>query len=63
LPTIYKILSDILLSRLNVYVDDMIGYHECGFRRKRSPTGHIFCIRHILRTCKKNTKKQWISYL
>ena len=48
LPTTYKILSNILLSRLIPYAEEVIGDHQCGFRRNRSTTGHIFCIRHIL---------------
>jgi hypothetical protein len=31
LPMIYKILSNILLSRLTPYIDQIIGYHQCGF--------------------------------
>ena len=44
LPTTYKILSNILLSRLIPYAKEIIGYHQCGFRRDRSTTDHIFCI-------------------
>jgi hypothetical protein len=31
LSTSYKILSNILLSRLSPYIDEIIGYHQCGF--------------------------------
>jgi len=48
LPTKYKILSIILLSRLTPYVEEIIGDHQCGFRRNRSTTDHIFCIHQIL---------------
>ena len=50
LPTTYKILSNILLSRLIPYAEEIIGDHLCGFRRNRSTTYHtsIFCIRQIL---------------
>jgi len=48
LPTTYKILSNILLSRLIPYSEEVIGDHQCGFRRNRSTTDHIFCIRKIL---------------
>ena len=48
LPTTYKILSNILLSRLIPYAKEIIGDHQCGFRRKRSTIAHIFCIRQIL---------------
>jgi hypothetical protein len=47
LPTTYKILSNILLSRLIPYAEEVIGDHQCGFRRNRLTTNHIFCIRQI----------------
>jgi hypothetical protein len=31
LPTTYRNLSNILLSRLTSYVDEFIGDHHCGF--------------------------------
>jgi len=30
LPILYKILSNILLSRLTPYAEDIIGYYQCG---------------------------------
>ena len=48
LPSTYKILSNMLLSRLIPYAKEIIGYHQCGFLRNRSTTDHIFCIRQIL---------------
>ena len=48
LSTTYKILSNILLSRLTLYAGEIIEYHQCGFRRRRSTTDHIFCIPQIL---------------
>jgi len=41
-------LSNILLSRLIPYAEEVIGDHQCGFRRYRSTTDHIFCIRQII---------------
>ena len=35
LPTPYKILSNILLSRLIPYAEEIIGDHQCGFRRNK----------------------------
>jgi hypothetical protein len=62
LPTMYKVLSTILLSRLNLYAEEIVGDHPYVFRRNRSTTDHIFCIRQIL---EKNfsTVRQSISYL
>ena len=48
MPSTYKILSNILLSRLTPYAQEIIGDHQCGFRRNRSTTDYIFCIRLIL---------------
>jgi hypothetical protein len=48
MSTAYKILSNILLSRLTPYAKDIMGDHLCGFRRNRSSTDHIFSIRQIL---------------
>jgi hypothetical protein len=48
LSTSYEILSNILLSRLSPYMDEIIRDLECEFPRNRSTTDQIFCIRHIL---------------
>jgi len=48
LLTTYKILSNILLSMLTPYSEEITGDHQCGFRRNRSTTDHTFCIRQIL---------------
>jgi len=62
LPTTYKILSSILLSRLIPYAKEIIGDHQCGFRRNRLTIDHIFCIRQILEK-NGNTMKKFISSL
>jgi hypothetical protein len=36
------------LSRLIPYAEEIIGDHQCGFRRNRLTTDPIFCIRQIL---------------
>jgi sorting nexin-29 len=48
LSTSYKILSNIFLSRLSPYRDEIIGDHQCGFRRNSSTTDQIFCVCQIL---------------
>jgi hypothetical protein len=48
LSTAYKILSNILLSRLIPYADEIIGDHQCGFRDNRLTTDQVFYTRHIL---------------
>jgi hypothetical protein len=45
-------LSNILLSTLGPYIDEIIGDHRCGFWHNRSTTDQIFCICQIL-------EKQW----
>jgi hypothetical protein len=48
LPTTYKMLSNILLSRLIPYAKEIIGDYQCGFRRNSTTTDHIFCIRQAI---------------
>ena len=48
LPKKYKTLSNILLSRLTLGAEKIIGDQQCGFLRNRATTDHIFCIRHLL---------------
>jgi hypothetical protein len=48
LSTSYKILSNILLTRLTPYADKIIGDHQCGFQHNRSTTDQIFYIQQIL---------------
>jgi hypothetical protein len=43
----YKILSNILLSRLTPYTDEIIEDQLCVFRRSRSTAYHILRIRKI----------------
>jgi hypothetical protein len=48
LSTMYKILSNILLSRLTPYAEKIIGVHQCGFQHNRLTTDHICSIHQIL---------------
>jgi hypothetical protein len=41
LRTSYKVVSNILLSRLIPYADEIIGDHQCGFECSRSMTDQI----------------------
>jgi hypothetical protein len=63
LPTTYKILSNVLLSRLIPHAEEIMGDHQCGFRCNRSATDHIFCICQILERKNGNTMRQCISSL
>jgi hypothetical protein len=47
LSTRYKILSNILLTRLTPHAEEIIGDHQSGFRCNRSTTDNIFCICQI----------------
>jgi hypothetical protein len=48
LSTSYKILSNVLLSKLSPYIDKIIGDHRFGFRRKGSTTEQVFLIHQRL---------------
>jgi hypothetical protein len=62
LSTSYKLLSNIFLSRLSPYIDDIIRDHQCVFRRNRSTTDQI-CLQS-LNNGEKNgsTTSQYVSY-
>ena len=62
LTTTYKILSNILVSRLSPYAKEIIADCHCGFWCEKSTTDHIFCIRQILGK-NGNITKQCISSL
>jgi hypothetical protein len=48
LSTSYKMLSNIPLSKLSQYIDEIIWDNQCGFQCNRSTVYQIFCIRQIL---------------
>ena len=50
LSNTHTILSNILLSRLTTFAEEITGDHQCGFRSNREITDHILCIRQILET-------------
>ena len=48
LSTLYKILLNLLLSRITPYANEIIGEYQCGFRRNRLTVDHVFSIQQIL---------------
>ena len=48
LSNVYKHLFNTLSSRLTPNAEEITGDHQCGFRRIRSTTYQIFCIRQVL---------------
>jgi hypothetical protein len=48
LPTAYKIFSLILAERLQPLMEEFLHPYQAGFRRGRSTTDQIFCIRQII---------------
>jgi len=48
LPVTYKNVYNILFSRLSPHAEEIIGDHQCAFRRNTSTTDHILCIRQLL---------------
>jgi sorting nexin-29 len=48
LNTAYKILSNILFTRISPFAENIIGNYHCGFRKNRSTTNQIFTLRQIL---------------
>ena len=62
LPNTYRILSNILMSRLLSYAEEIIGNYQCGFRRKSQLqiTCSVF-VKYLRKNG--NTMKQCINYL
>ena len=44
----YKVMSKIILSRLEYYSNELIGEHQAGFIRGRSTTNQIFILKEIV---------------
>jgi len=42
--TCYKILSSILLEKLDPFAEEIVGRYQCGFRKGRSTTDQIFIL-------------------
>jgi hypothetical protein len=63
LSTACKILSNIILTRLTSYVNEIIGDHQCGFCHNRSTTDRIFYIRQMLEKKDENIMGLCFSYL
>jgi hypothetical protein len=55
---------NILLSSLTPYPEKIIGDHHCGFRRNKSTTENIFCIRQIRKKWEfnKTVRHQYIDF-
>jgi hypothetical protein len=51
LPTSYKILSNIVLSRLIPYADEIVEDNQCGFQHNRAMTVQIFYVQNCLLGC------------
>jgi Fe-S oxidoreductase len=61
LSAAYEIISDILLSRLIPYAEEITGDHQCGFWLSGPTTGHIFAFVKYWRK-NVNAVKQCISF-
>jgi len=48
LDTTYKVLSTAILNRIEKYASEMIGEYQCGFRKGKSTSDHIFTTRQIM---------------
>jgi hypothetical protein len=47
LPATYKVLSNILFSRLNPYAEEFIGDHQSGFRRNESTVIYSVFVKYL----------------
>lgn len=47
----YKVFSNILLSKLTMYTEQIIGEYQCGFRKTRSTVDQVFIVRQSMEKC------------
>ena len=47
----YKVFSNILLKRVSVYTEEIIGEYQCGFRKSRGTVDQIFIVRQAMEKC------------
>jgi hypothetical protein len=45
---VYKIFAKILAGRKTLYMEEVVGDYQCGFRKNRSTVHQIFAVRQIL---------------
>jgi len=51
----YKTFTNLLTRYIEPYIDEILGDYQCGFRKGRSTTDQIFCLRMILeKACEYN---------
>jgi sorting nexin-29 len=51
----YTILSNLLARYIELYVEEILGDYQCGFRKDRSTADQIFCLRMVLeKACEYN---------
>ena len=46
----YKIFTNLLTRNIELYVEEILGEYQCGFRKGSSTRDQIFCLRMILKT-------------
>jgi hypothetical protein len=51
LMVIYKIFAQFLAGRMTLYVEEVAGDYQRGFRKNTSTIDRIFAVRQILETC------------
>ena len=60
LPNVtYKIFTNVLTRYIELYVEEILGDYQCGFRKGRITIDRIFCLRMILdRACEYKVEKR-----
>lgn len=48
LPTAYKVLSYVLLARLEPYTEQILGEYQCGFCRNQSTVDQVFLLKQVM---------------
>ncbi|XP_073986277.1 uncharacterized protein [Rhodnius prolixus] len=54
LSVVYKILATLITERVSIVAERVLGEYQCGFRKGRSTTDHIFTMRTVLESFYEN---------
>jgi len=63
LDTCYKILSTLLLERIKLYAETIIGRYQCGFVKGKSTVDHIFTLRQTMEKYYKFDKDLYMIFV
>ena len=63
LPVCYKVLTILIKEKLEPYIERKTSESQCGFRKGRATSDHLFTIRQIMEKCREVNKDIWQLFI